>query len=364
MKQKIEAIQILRGIAALSVVIFHIWGAELRFGNVHHILPLFFYAGIYGVDLFFVISGFIMVTVTQGQFQSIQSITRFLYNRAARIYPVYWFYSLIALAVFLTHPGMVNVSQGNRVDLLRSFLLFPQNTKPLLAVGWTLIHEVHFYLVFTLLLLFPEKHLIKLLLLWGFLVVFGNLTLHPSSALSPLIILATNPLSLEFICGCLIAKAYFSGVRRFGLMSVIVGISLLVLASIFHAYVSPINNEVPGWSREFLFGLPCALIVYGTVSTLMLRLETTFSRILLALGDASYSLYLSHALVVSGLGNIWVLLFLNAKLSNVYFIIFMFFGSISAGILSYRFIESPLLKITRRLYKYLASLVYNKSDLA
>lgn len=64
---------------------------EQKYGGTQTILPDFFNFGMFGVDLFFVISGFVMIAVTRGKFQNLKQATRFIYHRASRIYPAYWF---------------------------------------------------------------------------------------------------------------------------------------------------------------------------------------------------------------------------------------------------------------------------------
>jgi peptidoglycan/LPS O-acetylase OafA/YrhL len=149
---KVQNVQALRGAAILLVVVYHTWTIERRYGGGPGLLSDWVAVGLSGVDLFFVISGFIMVTVTKSLVPGLTTATNFLYHRAARIYPIYWIYSLMLLPIFLVRPDMVNSSQGNQVDLLASFLLLPQRLLPLLQVGWTLVHEIYFYLIFALFL--------------------------------------------------------------------------------------------------------------------------------------------------------------------------------------------------------------------
>jgi exopolysaccharide production protein ExoZ len=94
---KIQNIQALRGIAVLSVVFFHLLMIERKYGGSRTILPDLFQFGMFGVDLFFVISGFVMFTVSRGKFQIPKQTLRFIYHRMARIYPTYWVYSILVL---------------------------------------------------------------------------------------------------------------------------------------------------------------------------------------------------------------------------------------------------------------------------
>ena len=138
-RPKIRNVQALRGVAVLLVVAAHLCIVEGRFAG-DGMLPQSGEIGFVGVDLFFVISGFVMVTVTRGRFGRWRQVGRFLYHRATRIYPLYWVVSTAVLCALLVRPEWINASQGGQVDIFRSFALLPQPGLPLLAVGWTLIH--------------------------------------------------------------------------------------------------------------------------------------------------------------------------------------------------------------------------------
>ena len=161
----------------------------------------------FGVDLFFVISGFVMVAVTRGRFKQQKLALRFIYHRASRIYPTYWFYTTLVLIVFFFQPSWVNSSQGNQVNIFASYLLLPSTTLPLVMVGWTLIHEMYFYCIFFLiLLLFPERNMPIAILLWGIGVLLLNSSFESSN---PTFRIVSHPLTIEFIGGCFIALLYF-----------------------------------------------------------------------------------------------------------------------------------------------------------
>ena len=188
--KKLQSIQALRGVAVLAVVLFHLLTVEEKYGGSKTILSSFFQFGMFGVDLFFVISGFVMITVTRGKFQYHKEALKFIYHRVVRIYPTYWVYSILVLGVFLIKPSWVNSSQGNQVDILASFLLLPSQTLPLVMVGWTLIHEMYFYLVFSLILmLVPEKKILPAILLWGVTIVCLNLFLTSNTPVVKIILI-------------------------------------------------------------------------------------------------------------------------------------------------------------------------------
>src|SRR5687767_4316208 len=170
--KKLNSIQVLRGIAAMTVVASHLVPLERKYFG-EQLLPHFFDLGVSGVDLFFVISGFVMVTVTRGRRGGWRTL-EFLYSRATRIYPTYWFYFFITLCVFLAMPHWVNASENHQADLWRSFFLFPGQHLPLVLVGWSLILELWFYVVFAGLLLLDERMRLPALAIWAVIILAAN----------------------------------------------------------------------------------------------------------------------------------------------------------------------------------------------
>lgn len=336
---KLQNVQALRGIAALMVVLYHLLVIEQKYGHGLISLPRCFNLGSAGVDIFFVISGFIMTVIIQGQFQQPQAIKHFLYNRVTRIYPIYWFYSLLVLLAFLLHPNWVNQSQGGHVDIIRSLLLLPQNQLPLVAVGWSLVYEMYFYLVITCLLFFPEKYLLKLLTAWLLFIVISRTLLQFNSATLDLI---TNPLTCEFIGGCFIAR--LCNYKKPMPIFLFVGIVLL-LANFFLYRLQ--YNAPTGFARVFLYGLPSMLILYGVV-VFEHKLFLTFPKILSTLGDASYSIYLSHVLVLCVLGRFWSSVRFDNLALHLCALVLMVAAVIIWSILSYNYIEKPLIHYFRK----------------
>lgn len=353
MRGKIKNIQALRAIAVLLVLLYHSMLMEAKYGGGERMLPDLFAFGTAGVDLFFAISGFVMVTVSRDHFGSPKAVAGFLYDRVTRIYPVYWVYSLVLAAVWLVRPELVNPSQGNQVDFLRSFLLLPGDILPLLMVGWTLIHEVYFYLVFTVILLAGKRALTGSLLLFLFFVVSGNIVLaywYPagkSAALS----LVTHPLTVEFIAGCFIAKLAHRGAASNGFFAVILGAVLFISGC--GAYYSVLPGSVPeGWLRLAIYGVPAALVLYGAVA-LEFKDGVLFPKYLNIVGDASYSIYLSHTLVISVIGLGWTLFPSTGYADNAVVLLLMAAASVIFGILSFVFMEKPMLTACKEAKKRL-----------
>lgn len=341
-------IQALRGIAALLVVFSHLLIIEKKYGGSETILPEVFRFGVSGVDLFFVISGFIMVTVTKNKFQSVKESSNFILHRITRIYPPYWFYSFLVLIVFLVHPEWVNSAQGNKVDILYSFLLFPSDTLPLLNVGWTLIHEIYFYIVFTIfLLLLSEKYLIHALLLWGIAIALFNLY---SEATEPLVLLVTSPLTYEFIAGCFLAIFYRHDKAKISniLLILIIGVTIILSSYFFMRHFNYYHLTPESWSRALILGTPALIVTYCVL--VAGKNKFIFSQWLIKIGDASYSIYLTHVLTFSALGRLWSLFPIDSFLDNLIILPVFVFLACVVGILSYRFIEKPVLKLSRKYF--------------
>lgn len=270
---KLQSIQILRGFAALLVVIYHIRAME-ALAIAHNgltELPLLnglITNGYAGVDLFFVISGFIMVHVTTGVRAGVKSALDFLFARVTRIYPIWWIFAAVITAMFIVYNGLgfgegwERVSQGQPLTpyMIKSFLLAPQPAHPVLGVGWTLVHEMYFYLVFTLFLLVPRRFWHWGLLVWGAAIVgasFVGLTKPFAGDVSALIF---YPMTMEFIMGAAVGLAVSGGLAWRGGVVTLIG-TLWLLASL--TFQGAEDDNLLMWGRVVWFGLPCTLLVYG-----------------------------------------------------------------------------------------------------
>ena len=347
--KKLQSIQALRGVAVLAVVLFHLLTVEEKYGGSKTILSSLFQFGMFGVDLFFVISGFVMITVTRGKFQCHKEALKFIYHRVVRIYPTYWVYSILVLGVFLIKPSWVNSSQGNQVDILASFLLLPSQTLPLVMVGWTLIHEMYFYLVFSLILmLVPEKKILPAILLWGVTIVCLNLFLTSNT---PVVKIITHPLTLEFIGGCILAIIYHRKDVKVKPRIFLVSAFLVLVASLcIFQYYQTVTGEIEpqGWWRALIFGIPAMLLV--CFFTNAERNGYVIQLSLVKVGDASYSIYLSHILTLNVVGRVWSIFSTNEIYDNIVMIPVILILTITAGFISYIVVEKPLLNISRRVF--------------
>ncbi len=341
---KILNIQALRGLAVILVIALHLTSNEEKFAHGYTVLPDFLAIGSSGVDVFFVISGFVMVTITRGSFQEKGAISKFIYHRLTRIYPLYWFYSLLMLAVFWLQRETGHNTR--MVDITASFLLLPQPQLPLLVVGWTLVHEIYFYLVFAVLLAFPQRWLLPLMLLWGAASIIGWLLFSPVK--SPLVQLITNPLTLEFIAGGMIAWCHYSGksASRNGRLFLILAIAWW-LSGYGICVKMGLTPESSGWLRVLLYGCPAAMAVFAFVA-IEKSSGWQLPGWLIWIGDASFSIYLSHLLVIASIGRIWEKFGAVGPWTNSLVLAVMVVSVLAMGMASFRLIERPLLNLSRR----------------
>lgn len=346
----INNLQALRAIAALLVVFFHLMHLEPRLSTAPPVLPEWFLAGTGGVDLFFVISGFIMVWVTKGYTPGFAAGTDFLYKRATRIYPLYWIYSIVLLVLYFLQPNTLATLKENRVDLLASFLLIPDAAQPLLNVGWTLRHELYFYVVFTVILFcIRERHMLIFLIAWAAVIAAVDLSGWSNGPTAEIVF---SPYTFEFIAGSLVALA---AERRQIYLPRVVAIAGILLACI--PVIIFITNEsfargVFGqpWWRVLLFGLPGALLVYGMVG-IELSGGWIAKKWLVAVGNASYSLYLAHFIVFLIFAKLWRMAGLDPGSYHMLFLSGLLVSAVVWCIVSYRFIEKPLLNRARDFWK-------------
>ncbi len=346
---KIQNIQALRGIAVLFVLLVHLGLVEKKY-SAFPILPDFVQFGMSGVDIFFVISGFIMMTLSMHRTKDIAGAWKFLYSRVVRIYPIYWFYSGLILIVWIMYPSWVNNSTGGETDFLKSFLLLPQSDPPLLQVGWTLIHEMYFYIGFFLLLLFLRSNsaLFRLSLLWGIAVILVD---NMFSFADPMMKIVTHPLTLEFIGGVAIAYIGAKIDVRFS-STILKSVFFLLLLLLLFNYVlfeSFYNTDPFRWWRVALFGLPAIVLLFVAV-----KLEEQGYMLpdwLIATGDRSYTIYLSHLLVINTIGRVWQYFSFEGIGLSIIFILLLIASTLLYGKYAYEWIEVPMLDRLRGLLR-------------
>lgn len=269
----INNIQALRGFAAVNVLIYHIIEISRSYSQSSTFLQPLNNWGASGVDVFFVISGFIMVYT---QNLNARKPLDFILNRIIRIVPLYWLLTLLITFAFILNPDLFRKMQLDLSSIISSLLFisaFSNQTAPVVIPGWTLELEMLFYLIFGLSLFFKA---------WFYRFFFVAFLLLLISYFNNSWIL------LEFIFGFAIALFY----KNYKLKPIkarfiaIFGFFALTL-SLF------LKSGECDQFRIFVWGVPASLIVLG-----LIFVNQTRSIIIVKLGEISYSVYLIQAITV------------------------------------------------------------------
>ncbi|HWA20002.1 MAG TPA: acyltransferase [Devosia sp.] len=291
---KLPWLQALRAIAALLVVVAHaIYTLNERAGLPAGYLPAAGWIGTAGVAIFFAISGFIMTHITEGEFQRAGASRDFIVRRLVRIVPLYWLATIIYCGKLFIEGGLPPA-----LDLVRSFLFIPyldatNAVRPVYGLGWTLDYEMYFYLALALALLLPRRigltlASVALAVPVAVGLVFGR------QAGNTLAVFASEPLILMFLLGV--------GIRSF----------------LYRPGSGASNADAGGRVTDVLVGL----------------------------GDASYSIYLTHSFLLGPMGRIW-----GAVAPPAAWPLFVIASLVAASIvgwLVHRYVEVPMLKLLGR----------------
>ena len=362
------SVQALRAVAALLVV----WAHSIDAAEQSHARPVqigFFHwenFGACGLDIFFVISGFIVSLVAaraaaknageRGSGRNWRSAKTFLIRRVTRIFPLYW---ILTLAFILQSTWSRFPIPWQKVPWLPTLFLMPAFrpyiAQPMLWLGWSLLFEVYFYLLLAVFLVATPRFVIRntAIFLCGMAAAGSMLGLQ-----RPLIILWMNPLILEFVFGCMAGMLYLraeqqlSAKKTLGRWITIFG-ALLLMTTIFTGYgeASEAHAILSGhacWLRVGVWGIPAALLAGGMVFWNP-ALRSLPARLLVFLGDASYSIYLCTIPARSVAEHFWSRIFgrFGADLGVLLCAIFCTL----VGIFCYLCIERPLMRITHNWQK-------------
>lgn len=326
-------LQQLRAVAALMVVMQH-----ARFPHYPHWAGEHF--GTLGVDLFFVISGFVIFWVTRGE----TSFRRYLLRRIVRIVPLYWMLTLAMAAAVLLFPQMFKQTVFDPVHFLQSLAFIPafnpgrpDTIQPLLTPGWTLNFEFFFYVSFGLVYFLCPKRAWRLPLFSALLagLVIAGKAFAPAG---PVGLTYSSPQMLEFLAGIWIGVWIDRGAavpgRGGAWLLLAAGWLCLLFERQLYAHLSSLGAL-----------LGSSLIVLGAVA--LERAAPARNRVMEFLGDASYSIYLTHVLVMGALRLAWLRVpALNGMPHEP--VAFMLVGiAVSAclGALIYAALERPVLRV-------------------
>ena len=305
---KLKSIQFLRAAAVVLVVYMHSMVLQVDHSKSWQQNFLYLYHfGAIGVDLFFVISGFI-ISFVANKYVGIDQGIHFLKKRFSRINPIYYLASLIFLIIVIINWWVTNIisTTFNVNNILSSsfdtLVLFPLSNsfRPLLFIGWTLSFEWLFYSVFFLVILIRiQQKILILCFLFIVLATVGVVIRSPDLRIA----FITNPITLEFLLGAAIYRIYSKrrpNLHYIPLTLVTIGLISYTLLIVYgYGYIYSLKIfQLPGLGlkRFLLWGLPSSFIVAGCI---FLENNNKLTRIwniqmIQLIGDASYSIYLTH----------------------------------------------------------------------
>jgi exopolysaccharide production protein ExoZ len=336
---KLFALQLLRAVAATGVVVAHV-----RYDLLHHFglvtaLPGFLNAGAAGVDLFFVISGFVMVYSSETLFGRDRAAAVFLARRVARIVPLYWLMSAVMVA-YCAVRGFA-ASETGPAHIVLSFLFIPYprpsgEMSPLYGVGWTLNYEMFFYAVFAVCLAARRAlTVVRAGIALAVLALVGGLWPGLPGALA----VWADPIVLEFVLGMLLALGYRRGVRLPGWAVAPLLIAALALTLAYNEWGTVL---LPRWLG---FGVPGAM----AVAALVLAPRDIAIGWVDRVGDASYALYLCHPMVIAAARMLALKGYLDPAAMPWLYLCGVTGASVGTALLLHRLVEVRLTGQARRL---------------
>ena len=336
----LHGVQVLRAVAALGVLTSH---------TIHEMATYYrgsvaaekFVIGTAGVDLFFVISGFVMVYASRTLFGQRGAPRVFFLRRLARIAPLYW-----GTTAFLIVYHAIRVPDRALLDnppaaILTSFLFYPWQypngppgeMAPIHGLGWTLNYEMFFYALFAVAIVLPRLAAVAAVSI----VLTSLVAIGASFPLAQPFAYWSQPIVLEFCLGMGIALVYQRGFRLSpGFAWTLALVALAMLAA---SAIKPHDPHNP-W-RFMEWGLPSAMLVAAVALCTARAKSGPVNRFLAALGDASYSLYLLHPFSIMAVRKV-SLWFFDLTQAPWLAAALMFLGAVAFALLAYRYFERPV----------------------
>lgn len=342
--QKIRSIQALRAIAVAMVTYSHavVWVERLcsreTSSSLLYAFRSFSYLGNCGVDLFFVITGFLLLYLHFDDFGQCHASKKFILRRIIRIIPTYWLLNSIGFLLLFLIPSMFPHYQGvNFPWVLGCYFFFPwpQSTgesSPILAVAWTLNYEMHFYLLFAAALILRRKYGLTFLCTFLMTAVTIGVLLHPQH---PWIQLLTRSIILEFVLGMLVflLVSHFQPSKMIAWTLLCMSVASITLTAVYYP-----QSDM---ARVITWGVPSAVLL-AAVIWLQFKCAGNLGSLLVVIGDASYSIYLLQVFSLPGLAYLFYELHLINLLPIGIMSILLWVVSCGAGVIFWRLVERPV----------------------
>ncbi len=360
-QKELKNIQVLRFLAAFLVVFAHVPMSQFSGAGIKED---FFGFGAIGVDIFFVISGFIMFYIAKNTKYGIGNAASFLIKRILRVVPLYWLFLVLSIYLsfisvncpswadpcpFWLQPNY-KFSNIDAETIIRSFTFTNFSSGPIYSVGWTLIYEFWFYVFISATIAFGVNRL-------NSFAIIVTITLLSYLLKAPitysLFNVLFNPLMIEFGYGVLLYSVWSHEKLSLKFTFILFVLTNAINLFIFYKFKNLFEHSL---FRPIVWGG----IAYSMVSlALFSEGKIKIHKYFVSLGDASYSLYLTHWLIVTTLP--FFLVIYSIQLNAVLFVLLNVLASIFASIILYRCVEYPLLIASKILVGYLNSMFSKKT---
>jgi peptidoglycan/LPS O-acetylase OafA/YrhL len=350
---RLDIVQITRFVAASVVVIAHAESRLVRSFPEHAASTYVFGIGDlrtwghFGVDLFFVISGFIMFWVTRPLFGRPGAQAQFLLKRLLRVAPTYWLLTAVAVGLLVVAPGLFSYrGQSDPAWVLASLLFIPWQAPegfvaPVIGLGWTLNFEVYFYLCFSIVLLLPANRALQTITAtFVTCAILGTV----AEIEAPWLRQGTSWLLVEFVLGLWIARLFTDAPLVFARVARWIGPvgAAMLVATIFFDPASHHGAHDNQGLRFALWGVPSAAILAWTLTWRLRPSDSGIGRALMRLGDASYSIYLVQVFTLPGFALVFKYFGLQHHISFDVLVVVLATCTTAAGYMFFAFVERPL----------------------
>lgn len=342
---RIDEVQWLRAFAALIV-----FGEHLKNEVANRLLlqdaaasPLAVFPYAAGVDMFFVISGFVMAHASRSLFGQPDAWRRFLWRRVARVVPLYWLVTTAVVALLVLRGGRFVADPASAWQIASSYLFVPSvnqagTVTPVLPIGWTLNYEMFFYGVFALFVGWKRPYaLAAVAAFMGTMALAGLVLDLPGVPLS----FWADPIVLEFVAGIGLFVLVERGFRLGGATRLLlVAVALVVLALFPQPDIGP---------RVVVWGLPAVALALAAVAGSPRR-ATPLSRAASFVGDVSYAVYLTHLPILAAFGVVFASVGLTSRpAAYLLFPAVTLATTLVVSALAHLFFERPVLAAARRI---------------
>lgn len=333
----LDSLQIYRGLAALFVVIHHNTASIKYYHNFDSpILNFVGHIGKYGVDFFFVLSGFIISYTSISKVNMKGTLEKYLKNRFLRIYVPYLPIGVLVYLIYMFLPSLSNTSR--EISALTSLTLIPHG-KPALSVAWTLTFELLFYIFYSL--RFIGKSVFRICLFLWLSIIIVNLflpeTIINNEALYKLI---TSPYNIEFLLGVLLSYLYLKGIK----INFHLNILMLLLLGISFLYIVGYEIIFFDFLPNLMFSLFVLFMIYFTITYKKISLRS--GNLFMIIGNASYSIYLIHNNLQALIVRFFPKIHINQRVVLIVFVSLI--GSCFLGYIYYLIFEKKLTNIFKK----------------